>query len=86
MHKARHLAISLIFITTLTAHAGPAEDFQALLEEAWEWRLEQNPVFASALGDRRFNDKWTNRSIDTIESRQAQRQAFLDRTIASRNT
>jgi prolyl oligopeptidase len=82
MPNARHLAISLIFITTLTAHAGPSEDFQALLDEAWEWRLEQNPVFASALGDRRFNDKWTDRSIDTIESRQVQRQAFLDRTIA----
>ena len=34
-------------------------DFQSLLEEAWEWQLAENPVFASRLGDRRKNDQWT---------------------------
>ena len=82
MPNARILAISLIFLTNLTANAGPADDFQALLDEAWEWQLVQSPVFASSLGDRRFNDKWADRSIEAIEPRHQQRQDFLDRLRA----
>ena len=82
MSKSLRLSIALIFLVNLTAHAGPAEDFQALIDEAWEWRLVQNPVFASSLGDRRFNDQWTDNSINAIEDRQKQQQAFLDRVIA----
>ena len=82
MPNARILAISLIYLTNLTANAGPADDFQALLDEAWEWRLVQSPVFASSLGDRRFNDKWADLSIGAIEARHQQRQTFLDRLTA----
>ncbi len=82
MPNARILAISLIYLTNLTANAGPADDFQALLDEAWEWRLVQSPVFASSLGDRRFNDNWADLSIGAIEARHQQRQTFLDRLTA----
>ena len=82
MPNARILAISLLCLTNLTANAGPADDFQALLDEAWEWRLVQSPVFASSLGDRRFNDKWADLSIGAIEARHQQRQTFLDRLTA----
>jgi prolyl oligopeptidase len=69
-------------LNNFAAHADPAADFQALLKEAWEWQLVQNPVFASSLGDRRFNDQWTDNSIEAIERRQDEQQAFLDRVIA----
>ena len=82
MPNARILAISLMCLTNLTANAGPADDFQALLDEAWEWRLVQSPVFASSLGDRRFNDNWADLSIGAIEARHQQRQTFLDRLTA----
>jgi len=82
MSNARNLAISLIFLTNLTANASPADDFQALLDESWEWQLVQNPVFASSLGDRRFNDKWADLSIEAIEASHQQRQDFLDRLRA----
>jgi len=82
MPNARNVAISLIFLTNLTANAGPADDFQALLDEAWEWQLVQSPVFASSLGDRRFNDRWADLSIEAIEARHQQRQTFLDRLRA----
>jgi len=42
----------------------------------------QRPVFASSLGDRRFNDKWANLSIEAIEARHQQQQDFLDRLRA----
>ena len=76
------LSIVLIFLVNSTVDAGPAEDFQALIDAAWEWQLVQNPVFASSLGDRRFNDQWTDNSINAIEDREKQQQAFLDRVIA----
>ena len=59
--------------------AAPADDFQALLDEAWEWRLSDDPVFASRLGDRRFNDRWRDLSLDAFEARQETRRDFLRR-------
>jgi uncharacterized protein (DUF885 family) len=82
MPTSLRFAIILIFLTNLTAYAGPAEDFHALIDEVWEWRLEQNPMFASSLGDRRFNDRWTDNSIEAIQERHERRRAFLDRVIA----
>jgi hypothetical protein len=45
-------------VVGVSAQAGPAEDFNTLLTEAWEWQLVESPVFASRLGDRRNNDQW----------------------------
>ena len=58
------LSMFLIFLINVAAHADPAEDFRALLDEAWEWHLVQSPVLASSLGDRRFNDQWGDSSIE----------------------
>ena len=82
MPITRCFAISLIILINSIAYAGPAEDFEALLNDAWEWQLVQNPVFASSLGDRRFNDQWADDSLQAIENRKQQRRAFLDRVIA----
>jgi prolyl oligopeptidase len=75
--------VSLVFFPfifiSLQVLAGPAEDFQALLDEHWEWSLGENPVRASRLGDRRWNDQWSDMSLDAIERRQGQQQDFLRR-------
>ena len=75
-----------IFIASLTlfscgywANAAPVDEFDALLDEAWEWRLAENPVFASRLGDRRYNQRWPNLSIAAIEQRHETRRDFLRR-------
>ena len=62
--------------------AAPADDFQALLDEVWEWQLSENPMFASRLGDRRFNDQWSDDSIAAIERRQDETREFLRRVYA----
>ena len=74
------LVISLVLAST--AVATPAEEFSALLDEAWEWQLVENPMFASNLGDRRFNDRWSDESIEAIERRQAETREFLRRVYA----
>jgi prolyl oligopeptidase len=62
--------------------AGPSEDFEALLDEAWEWQLKENPMMASGLGDRRYNDQWTDNSMQAIKRRQDETRDFLRRAYA----
>lgn len=77
MHRIQSVTSVLILFVSGFACADPTEDFHALLEDAWEWRLSENPVFASRLGDRRNNDKWSNLSLAAFESRNEQEWAFL---------
>jgi len=64
------------------ARSAPADDFEKLLDDAWEWRLAENPVMASRLGDRRYNDRWRNLGLDAFERRQSDRREFLARLRA----
>jgi prolyl oligopeptidase len=82
MKKLLFVLITFIAGAGLVAHAGPAEDFTALLEEHWEWTLVNNPTMASRLGDRRYNDQWTDQSLDAIDERRRQTREFLRRVYA----
>ncbi len=41
------------------------------LAREWNYTLEQQPIWASDLGDRRFNDRWPDESLEAIEARHA---------------
>jgi prolyl oligopeptidase len=62
--------------------ADATSDFELLLDEHWEWGLASSPVFASTLGDRRYNDRWSNQSLAAIERRHKETQEFLRRAYA----
>ena len=59
----------------------------ALIDTEWEWRLKQQPTFASYLGDRRYNDRWPDVSLAAITVRHEHRRGVLkqldaiDRTV-----
>jgi prolyl oligopeptidase len=82
--------IALLWLTlaiTGAAQADTAADFEALLDEHWEWALSSSPEMASGLGDRRFNRDWQDKSINAIERRHMETREFLRRTYAiDRNT
>jgi prolyl oligopeptidase len=82
MNNARIGFIAMILGCAQLAQAGAAEDFSALLDEAWEWQLAQNQTMASQLGDRRYNDQWQDNSLKAIERRNKQTREFLNRTYA----
>src|SRR3712207_5827953 len=57
--------------TVSRSPAGTPEDarFTALLEEEWEWGLREHPVFATFLGDLRYNDRLSDQSLEAIARR-----------------
>ncbi len=56
---------------------GPGARLHALFERTWQWELAESPTTASALGDRRWNDRWDDLRLPAFERRQAYRQAVL---------
>ena len=49
----------------------PAEELAALFGSEWQRNLRENPVTASALGDRRYNGQWPDLSLTAIEASHA---------------
>ena len=49
----------------------------ALLDREWEYNLEQNPTRASALGDRRWNNRWRDLGLEAIKQRHEHNLAVL---------
>ncbi|MGH9777926.1 MAG: DUF885 domain-containing protein, partial [Candidatus Acidiferrales bacterium] len=58
------------------------EQLTALFAEEWEYRLRENPTFASRLGDRRYNDQWGDDSLEAIERQHRHRQEVLGKLDA----
>ena len=85
MTASRWSCIVLLFSVS-TAIADGTSEFNALLEENWQWQLDENPVRASFLGDRRNDDKWTDNSLDAIRARQDKTREYLRRLLAIDST
>jgi uncharacterized protein (DUF885 family) len=72
---------------TATATAAPSVEARraqltALLAEQWEYTLRRSPVLASVIGDRRYNDRWSDVSIEAFAADLAEAQKFLTRFAA----
>jgi uncharacterized protein (DUF885 family) len=59
--------------------AAPARALHQLFEEEWEWTMREFPTYASRLGDRRFNDRWPDVSLEAYEARHRHRLETLRR-------
>lgn len=69
----------------LAAEAGAGVEspaLRALLERHWDQRMEASPVWASTMGDHRFDDRIADGSEKAILARQAQSHALLDESRA----
>jgi uncharacterized protein (DUF885 family) len=62
------------------AVAGVADpELANLLADHWNWRMEQAPVWASTLGDHRFDDRIGDGSAKAIAAARATTRKFLER-------
>jgi uncharacterized protein (DUF885 family) len=62
--------------------ADAATRLHTLFREEWEATLREEPTRASALGDRRWNDRWPEMSVEAFERRHRRRQAALEKLAA----
>jgi prolyl oligopeptidase len=80
------ILLRLILLTAICGStatwAAAGDNLRTLIGEAWEAQLANDPMFASQLGDRRYNDRWADLSIEAITAAQAQQREFLRRVYA----
>jgi uncharacterized protein (DUF885 family) len=89
MHSLiKRLAISIFALSfcgaTVVAQTGSTLEARRkalndLLAEQWEYRLRTSPLFASFLGDKRWNDKLDDFSQEAIDKDLMETQKFLTR-------
>jgi uncharacterized protein (DUF885 family) len=65
------LPLPAIATETKSAESNAGKALTAFFEAEWNYEMEQNPTRASALGDRRWNDRWPDRSLDAIRKDEA---------------
>ena len=78
---------------TLAFAAGPllaaspdaaSKNLRQVLDEAWTHSMQQNPTWASALGDHRYDDRWENVSAEALEKERQYTEQLLAKLKAIR--
>ncbi|HYO63731.1 MAG TPA: DUF885 domain-containing protein [Pyrinomonadaceae bacterium] len=87
--KTKALCLALLAFAAANSHApragaqrrapDDARALHALFEAEWEWRMRESPTLASRLGDRRYNDRWPDVSLEAYERRHRHRAEALAR-------
>jgi prolyl oligopeptidase len=72
------LILFFLFISfTASSSIDENEKFLSFLEKEWQWELEQNPVYATAMGVKGFETQWPDNSLKGIKLREAHIQDSL---------
>jgi uncharacterized protein (DUF885 family) len=82
MRRTLVLAAALLLAAPAAAQQSPADRLNALFADHWEWSLRESPLFATAAGDRRYNDRLDRVGLADAERRAGETRAFLERLRA----
>jgi uncharacterized protein (DUF885 family) len=86
MRKARYgvILLGMMVIVWPTAKGGDTANLEArrkqmntLLDEEWEYEMREAPEFATAVGDYRYNDRWSDASLEHVAVQRAALQNWL---------
>ncbi len=73
------LALPLLIALSARASAAPRDDVNAVIADHWRWYLAQNPVQATALGVRDYDDQIGDISLEAADRAAATAQGFIAR-------
>src|SRR5882724_1846529 len=68
MRASRFLVLLLLLSSLIPAQAAdnPTQKLHSLFDSDWEYQMQHDPVGASELGDRRWNDRWGDVSLNSL--------------------
>jgi len=78
----RFFATALLVAVSTPALAAPSDDLKAVISDHWQWWLKENPVAATSLGVRDYDDKVSDISLAAQGRSAKDAQALLDRLTA----
>jgi len=67
----------MLHLPAVAAEPRPSSPLASLLAADWSYHLSRSPTFASILGDRRWNDRWDDLSLEALELENQHDLAFL---------
>ena len=73
------IPIGLTLFASVASAQSAAERLHALFDEQWQFQLRESPVEASYLGDRRYNDRWSDVSLSAIKHRHEHQAEILSK-------
>jgi len=71
--------VALMLLVPVLAAADASGDLYELFDEEWDYRMHEYPMFATDVGDHRFNDRLTSVSVKDEQRRARRNQELLDR-------
>lgn len=71
--------LMLICLSDAGVAQEPADRLKKLFDEAWEFTLAEDPIFATRFGDHRWDDKLSAESLADQQRRLTARKAYLER-------
>ncbi len=78
-HATLFLALALVSTRLLSAADDTGKALPAFFDAEWDYQMEQNPTRASSMGDRRWNDRWDDDSLDAYRKREDHAKDALQR-------
>ena len=63
------LSLTILSVFAMSTENNAAKALHDLFDSDWEYQMQQQPIWASSLGDRRWNDQWSDESLSAIHAR-----------------
>ncbi len=81
-HILLALFVAAFMSVATTRGNSPSEQLKSLIDESWEFDLNESPLFATAVGDHRANDRLGSVSVADEKRRADKKRDFLQRLEA----